>query len=290
MSPLLVAHDLGYAVADAVLVEGVELALERGQLLALAGPNGAGKSTLLRLLAGDLEPSTGEVVLDGRLLRSYRPRELARRRAVLPQQTVLQFAFTSEEVVELGRTPYRRRFGRPSPDDRRAVQTAMTSVDVTALAPRAFPSLSAGEQARVALARVLAQDADLLLLDEPTASLDLHHQELVMTRARCLAAEGKAVAAVVHDLNLAARHADTVALLKDGALVGFGSPWDALTEVTVGDVFDHPVRVLSHPDCDRPVLVTANPPANVDLTGILSPGPGIQGARGEAELRRSAVR
>jgi iron complex transport system ATP-binding protein len=261
MTPLLETRRLGYAVGDATLLADVDLALERGSLLAVAGPNGAGKSTLLGLLGGDLEPTAGDMLLTGRPLGSYRPRELALRRAVLPQQTVLQFAFTAEEVVELGRSPYRRRFSGPHPDDGRAVDAALESVEMADFAGRIFPSLSAGEQARVALARVLAQETELLLLDEPTASLDLRHQELVMTIARRLAAEGKGVVVIVHDLNLAARHADEVALFKDGRLVALGAPWDVLTETTVGDVFDHPVRVLPHPDSGRPVLVSAAPAA-----------------------------
>jgi iron complex transport system ATP-binding protein len=257
MSVLLEARDVGYRIGAAELLRGVDLALERGRLLAIGGPNGAGKSTLLKVLAGELEPSSGQVLLDGRLLAGFRPRELARRRAVLPQQTILQFAFSAEEVVELGRSPHRRRFGGWTTNDVRAVQEAMEGVDVGPLAARSFPSLSAGEQARVSLARVLAQETELLLLDEPTAALDLRHQELVMQLARELVDRGRTVVAVVHDLNLAARHADDVALLKDGGLAALGSPWDVLTEATVEAVFEQPVCVLPHPGCDRPVVVTA---------------------------------
>jgi iron complex transport system ATP-binding protein len=256
MTPLLEARGVGYHVGGAELLRGVDLTVEPGRLLAIGGPNGAGKSTLLKLLAGDLVPSEGEVVLAGKPLGSYRPRQLARQRAVLPQQTVLQFAFTAEEVVELGRSPHRRRFGGTTADDLRAVRQAMADVDVEELAARSFPTLSAGEQARVSLARVLAQETELLLLDEPTAALDLRHQELVMRLARELVDLGRTVVAIVHDLNLAARHADDVALLKEGALVVLGPPWDVLTEATVEAVFEQPVRVVPHPDYDRPVLVT----------------------------------
>lgn len=255
MRPLLEARGLGYAVGAAELVRDVRLLLLPGQLLAIAGPNGAGKSTLLKLLAADLAPTAGEVRVCGRPAAAYHQRELARLRAVLPQQTVLEFAFTAYEVVEFGRSPYRRRLRGPDPDDERAIDAAMAAADVTPLASRSFPTLSAGEQARVALARVLAQETDILLLDEPTAALDLRHQELVMSLARRLARAGRGVAAVVHDLNLAARYADTVVLLKRGAVAAHGSPEDVLTEENVESVFEQPVHVLEHPDGGRPLLI-----------------------------------
>jgi iron complex transport system ATP-binding protein len=257
MTAFVEARDLGYRIGHAVLLEHVDLDVERGELLAIGGPNGAGKSTLLRLLGGELQAFTGEVRLDGRPLGAYRARDLARRRSVLPQQTVLRFAFRAAEVVELGRSPFRGRFGGPHPDDRRAVESALARVEASAFAERSFPSLSAGEQARVSLARVLAQEAELVLLDEPTAALDLRHQELVMSIAGALAVAGHAVVTVVHDLNLAARHADRIALLSDGRLASHGTPWDVLTEETILEVFEHPVHVVSHPDLDRPVLIGA---------------------------------
>ena len=255
MKALLEARDVDYTVGDATLVRDVRLALFPGQLLAVAGPNGAGKSTLLRLLAGDVEPSAGEVRIDGRPAAAFRQDDLARLRAVLPQQTVLQFAFTAEQVVEFGRSPYRRRFRASHPDDERAVSAAMAEADVAYLATRSFPTLSAGEQARVALARVLAQETEILLLDEPTATLDLRHQELVMRLARRLARAGRGVVAVVHDLNLAARYADTVVLMKAGEVAACGSPTDVMTEENVEDVFEQAVHVLTHPEGGRPLLV-----------------------------------
>jgi iron complex transport system ATP-binding protein len=261
MTPAIEATGLAYSVNGTTLVEGVDLELRRGELLAIAGPNGAGKSTLLGLLAGDLDPAAGSVRLQGRPRESYSAGELARLRAVLPQQTVLQFAFTAEEVVEFGRAPHRGRFSRSPAHDRLAVHSAMSASEVLPLALRTFPTLSAGEQARVTLARVLAQEASILLLDEPTASLDLRHQELVMGIARDLARAGKAVAAVVHDLNLAARYADSIALMQAGTLVARGAPWDVLTSETLGEVFDHPVLVVPHPACNRPLVVAGGQPA-----------------------------
>ncbi|MGH2587641.1 MAG: ATP-binding cassette domain-containing protein, partial [Dehalococcoidia bacterium] len=175
---MLEARDVSFRTGKALLLDGVSLTLARGEVLALVGPNGAGKSTLLRVLAGDLEPVTGEVLLEGRPLAEYAAHDLARRRAVMPQQTVLQFAFTAREVALMGRSPRLR--GSEREDDRAFVEGCMARTDCLQFAGRAYPTLSGGEQQRVTLARVLAQETPVLLLDEPTASLDIRHQDLVM--------------------------------------------------------------------------------------------------------------
>jgi len=221
--------------------------------VAIIGPNGAGKSTLLKLLAGDLLPSAGEIRLDGVPLASYSAHELSLRRAVLPQQTILQFAFSSREVVEMGRSPYRERRG--SRVGERMVVTAMTRTETTPLAARTYPTLSGGEQGRVSLAQVLAQDAPILLLDEPTAALDLRHQGLVMEIARELASTGAAVLAVLHDLNLAAAHADRLAVLCDGRLVANDEPWAVLNEKLLSDVYGCPIAVCPHPVRGCPLVM-----------------------------------
>ena len=252
---MLEAHSVSYRVGQAVLVDGVSLTLARGEVLALVGPNGAGKSTLLRLLAGDLSPGGGEVALDGRPLSAYRPGELARLRAVMPQQTVLQFAFTALEVVLMGRNPHLR--GREADRDLAIAEAAMAGTDCLHLADRSYPTLSIGEQQRVTLARVLAQETPVLLLDEPTASLDIRHQELVLQVARERATGGAAVLAVLHDLNLAAAYADRVAVLSRGRLAACGAPWDVLTEGLLSEVFEHPVAVMRHPLRDCPLVMPA---------------------------------
>jgi iron complex transport system ATP-binding protein len=235
------------------LLDGVSLALTPGEVVALVGPNGAGKSTLLRVLAGDLSPNGGEVTLDGKALASFRARELALRRAVLPQQTVMQFAFAAREVVAMGRHPHSGR--RDAPDDEAIVTAAMVRTETDKLAERAFPSLSGGEQGRVSLARVLAQEAPILLLDEPTAALDLRHQQATLAIARELAAEGAAVLAVLHDLNLAAAYADRVALLAAGRLEAVGPPWEVLNAAILSAVFDHPIVIVPHPARDCPLVI-----------------------------------
>jgi iron complex transport system ATP-binding protein len=252
--PCLEAIGIGYAAGSRRLLDGVGLDLAGGEVTALVGPNGAGKSTLLKVLAGDLVPTEGRVLLDGVPLAAYRPVELALRRAVLPQQTVLQFAFTAREVVRMGRSPHLSR-RRDEARDEAVVGTAMAWTETTPLAPRAYPILSGGEQGRVTLARILAQEAPILLLDEPTASLDLRHQQQVMAIARRLAAGGAAVLAVLHDLNLAAGDADRIALLSGGRLVAVGPPRAVLRERLLSEVFACPLAVTTHPLRDCPLVL-----------------------------------
>ena len=253
MSAVLECRTLGYRVGRRWLVSELTLSVEAGEVVAVVGPNGAGKSTVVALLAGDLRPSAGEVRLAGRDLRTYRAPELARLRAVLPQSSILSFAFTARQVVEMGRAPWAR---NPGADDEQAVTAAMAATEVLPLAARSYPSLSGGEAARVCLARVLAQATPLLLLDEPTASLDLRHQELAMALARRLAARGTAVVAVLHDLNLAAAHADRVAVLAEGRLAAMGPPAEALTPELLTTVYGHPVGVVTHPRRACPLVLT----------------------------------
>jgi len=226
------------------LLHEVDLRLGAGELVALVGPNGAGKSTLLSLLAGDLAPDTGAVTLDGIDLAAWKHLELARRRAVLPQEHRLAFGFSAVDVVRMGRAPWARtpREG----DDDTVVASAMARTEVLDLAERAFPTLSGGEKARVAFARVIAQETPLVLLDEPTAALDLRHQDQVLAEARRLAHHGEAVVAVVHDLSVAAAYADRICVLHRGRLVADGPPAEVLTAELVGEVYEHPVDVLHH--------------------------------------------
>ncbi len=234
------------------VVDGVDLDVRPGEVLTLVGPNGAGKSTLLAAVCGDLE-SEGEILLDGRPAASWSPVELAMRRAFLTQSHMLAFSFKVEEVVRMGRAPWAGT-SREDEDDE-AVAQAMRDTDVLRFAERGFPSLSGGEQARVALARVLAQRTPVVLLDEPTAALDIRHQELVFTVARARAAEGRAVVAVVHDLGLAAAHSDRVAVLADGRLAACGRPEDVLTAPLLSEVYSHPIEVIPHPRDGRPLIL-----------------------------------
>ncbi|SDK78869.1 iron complex transport system ATP-binding protein [Glycomyces sambucus] len=229
---------------------GVDLDVHAGEVLGLVGPNGAGKSTLLAALSGDLEPSSGDALLWDRPIRDWSPLDTARRRAVLPQAHGVSFPFTAREVVEMGRAPWAGTDRGAHDEDR--IAAAMARSETETFATRPFTSLSGGEQARVMLARVIAQDAGLVLLDEPTAALDLRHQELVGRLCRDLAAEGRAVVIVLHDLDLAAAYADRTALLANGRIASCGPPAEVFTAERLGDVYRQAVKVEPDPDTGTP--------------------------------------
>ncbi|MEU1426324.1 heme ABC transporter ATP-binding protein [Nocardia sp. NPDC005746] len=230
---------------DRTVLDGIDFDVVAGQIVALVGPNGAGKSTLLAALAGELELSGGSVELDGHALTHWTHLDMARRRAVLPQSHTVGFPFSARDVVAMGRSPWARTARQE--DDQRAIAAAMAATDVERFAARPFPALSGGERARVALARVLAQDTATLLLDEPTAALDLGHQEQVLRLARDRASAGAAVVVVLHDLGVAAAYADRVAVLDAGRIAADGPPRQILTAELLTRVYQHPVDVFDHP-------------------------------------------
>lgn len=232
-----------YEMQDVRLVRGgralldqANLSLARGRVAVIVGPNGAGKSTLLKVLAGEMKPDAGRVRLDGDALPTLPPRVLARRRAVLPQHTEVAFSFRVGEVVALGMAPSARRDT--------LVERLLAQVDLPGFAGRLYDHLSGGERQRVQLARVLAQLERLpgeapgfLLLDEPTASLDLAHQLLVLDVARAHAAAGGGVLAILHDLNLAAMCADDLVVMKAGRILAAGPPGEVMTSALLLDAF-----------------------------------------------------
>jgi iron complex transport system ATP-binding protein len=235
------------------VVSGVDLDVRAGEVLAVVGPNGAGKSTVLGVLAGDVPPSAGTVEVDGAPLASWSAAELGMRRAVLPQANPVAFPFRAGEVVRMGRAPWR---GTPAEAlDDAVVAEALAAVNLLGLADRPLPRLSGGEQARVALARTLAQDTVTVLLDEPTAALDLAHAEAALVHVRALAAQGRAVVVVLHDLELAGAHADRVALVGAGRLVACGPPSQVLTEELLSRTYGTDVEVLRHPRTGVPLVL-----------------------------------
>lgn len=249
---LAAARGVDLARGGVQVLHDVSVEVRAGEVRALIGPNGAGKSSLLGVLTGDLEPSRGTVEAAGAPLASWSTTELALRRAVMTQDVTLSFPFLVHEVVAMGRSPWR---GTAAADDDEVVAASMAATDVTHLAGRAFPTLSGGERARVALARVLAQRAQLLMLDEPTAALDLRHQEMVLALARDHARAGGAVVVVVHDIGLAAAYADRVTIVADGRVAGDGTPDEVLTAERLSAVYEHPVEVLPHPRGGAPIIL-----------------------------------
>ncbi len=248
MIPLEV-ENLTFAYDGRAVLRGVSLQLMPGEVLGLIGPNGAGKSTLLRLAAGFLRPGAGRVRLFGRPPTEWPPRELARRVALVPQGAYIPPTFTVWESVLLGRTPYLGFLGVPREADREAARRALEWVGMADLPERLIGELSGGERQRVLLARALAQEPQCLLLDEPTAHLDIHHQVVILSLIRRMAREcGIAVLIVLHDLNLAATFADRLALLADGTLVALGDPKDVLRPERLTAVYGNTVAVFPRPD------------------------------------------
>ena len=239
----------------APVVHDLTLTVDAGEVVALIGPNGAGKSTALRVAAGVLRPTSGHACLDGGDLLKLTPRERARRIAVVPQEGPALTGLTVREMVGLGRTPYTRALVGPTAQDRQAVDWALAAAGVESLAKRLVDELSGGERQRVILARALAQQPRLLLLDEPTANLDLHHQVAMLELVRALSREqGLAVLAAVHDLQLAALYCDRVALLREGHLVSHGTPEAVLTEPLLLETFGQRVVLSVHPTHGVPLV------------------------------------
>ena len=237
MTAFLTAQGVSVKLAGRLVLRGVSLALSPGHLVALVGPNGAGKTTLLRALAG-LVPATGAIHVGGDALSSLSLPERARRFAYLPQGHLVHWPLPARDIVALGRYPHGATDpARLTPRDAEAVLRAMRATDVVELRARRVTELSGGERSRVALARVFAVEAPVILADEPTSSLDPRHQIEVMKTLRAAADQGTLVIVVTHDLVLAARFADIVLVLSDGRLVSQGAPAEALSEQVMGDVF-----------------------------------------------------
>lgn len=245
-SGVLDARDLHLSYGGRRVLQGIDLRARPGRLLVLIGPNGAGKSSLLSLMAGLGRPSLGWLSLDGRPLHDWSNHELAQRRAMLSQKVQLGFAFRVQEVVLLGRHAHTA--ADVCESDARVVEAVMQATRITHLRDRSYLELSGGEQQRVQLARVLAQVWDCrdkpawLLLDEPEAGLDIAHQHDLLQQAQALTRQGFGVLAVLHDLNLAARYADDVALLAQGRLLRHGSPTEVLDAELLSRVYGLPLR------------------------------------------------
>ncbi|MFZ2511779.1 MAG: heme ABC transporter ATP-binding protein [Gordonia sp. (in: high G+C Gram-positive bacteria)] len=234
------------------VLHGVSLTAQPAQIVALVGPNGCGKSTLLSILAGVREPKSGAVQVNQRHLREFSARELARHRAMVTQANRVDTPFTVREVVELGRYPWLRT--PQARDSERIIAEAIAACGIGDLLDRPFPELSGGQQARVSLARALAQDTPVLLLDEPTAALDIAHTEQVLKILRARADAGMTIVLVVHDLSLAAAYADRIALMKDGRILAAGTVDEVMTAELLSKTYDHPVTLVRHPDTGELII------------------------------------
>lgn len=254
---MLQASGVSVSRAGRPVLSGVDLALQPGQVLGVLGPNGAGKSSLLGVLSGEIAASAGDIVLEDRPLDRWQGRTRAQRLAVLPQTSTLNFGFSVEQVVRMGRMPHDTGLAM----DADIVAAVLRAVDAEHLTGRNYLQLSGGERQRVHLARVLAQlwpgaDGQVLLLDEPTSMLDPLHQLGVLDAVRRFADHGASVLIILHDLNLAARYCDRIILLGDGAVQASGTPSDVLQPDPLHAVFGIDVLVQSHPERGHPLVIS----------------------------------
>ena len=254
MSSGLVCRDLHLRLGDREVLRGVSFTVEPGEVVGLLGRNGAGKTSLLRAVARSLGLAAGRIEIGGRPIQDYSRRELARRLAVVPQDLYVPFPFLAGEVVLMGRAPHQGLFGFESRTDVARALEAMQRMGIVELADRSIFELSGGERQLVLIARALAQEPELLLLDEPTAFLDLRHRIDVLRAVRDLAREGRGALVVSHDLGLAARICDRLVVLGAGVVVAEGSARDVLTPDLLASAFGMQADVLTGPD-GSPVVV-----------------------------------
>ena len=250
---MLELRDINFSYRHRQVLFGITLEVRAGEVMALLGPNGSGKSTLLAVANGALKPNCGEVLFEGQAVADFSRREAARRMALVAQAGEVRFPLTSLEYVLTGRFAFGGALGFDSPHDLEVAVRALSDTDAIQFARRKFNELSSGERQRVVLSRALAQEPRLLLLDEPTANVDITHQISLLSFVRSLTHEKNLGALVVtHEINLAAEFADRVALLKNGILIAVGNPSDVMTPELLAKVFGTPLLVARHPQSGKP--------------------------------------
>ena len=253
---MLEIQALSVAYFDKVVLNSVTLSITSGEILAVVGPNGVGKSTLIRAISGVLPTRQGNIRANGVDTSHLTPVQRARLMAIVPQARELPPAYTVHQTVLMGRTPYLNWLGQAGKSDFDAIQRSMEHTDLSHLAERRIGELSGGEQQRVLLARALAQETSILLLDEPTTHLDLQHQSNLLNLVRKLAQEKNlSVLMVLHDLNLAGLYADRVALMSQGCVYSLGEPGEVITAENLSAVYHVPVSVIPHPEYGTPLVL-----------------------------------
>ncbi|HET6453729.1 MAG TPA: heme ABC transporter ATP-binding protein [Armatimonadota bacterium] len=257
MPALFELDRVNVSLNSARILNGISFEIRAGEFLGVIGPNGSGKSTLLRTMAGVLTPLSGSVRLDGSEVARIHGRQLARRLAIVPQDNPIAFDFTVQEIVLMGRSPHLRRFEIEKGRDAEIAVDALRRTNLLHLADRSIGTLSGGERQRAMIARALAQQTDILFLDEPTAHLDINYQVEILDLARRENAEnGKTVVVVLHDLNLAAEFCDRLIMLSEGSVFAAGSPEEVITRENVQQVYGTSVWVRKHPTSGRPYVLS----------------------------------
>jgi len=250
--PVLSVDGISVELGGTEVLSAVSLAADAGELVGLVGPNGAGKTTLLRTIQGVIEPTQGSITVAGHAVGELSARKRGRQIASVPQETGLSFAFTVEQAVAMGRNPHIGRFGTAAEADRTQVWRAIEQTNLEAFVDRPVTELSGGERQRVLLARAFAQNAPLLVLDEPTANLDINHAIATLDLVQSAVDEQKTAVAAIHDLDLAARYCDRLVLLVDGAVLAAGAPESVLTSKQLETAFGVETVISSDPATDSP--------------------------------------
>jgi len=263
MSPVVEVHNLSFAYGDQKVLKGISFTVARGEMLGILGPNGSGKTTLLKILSLVLTEVDGEVILNGRAIQNYRRRDLGRLVAVVPQESQVSFPYTVAEIVLMGRAGFHGPFALEGKRDLEVARECMEATETLGFADRYLHELSGGEKQRVIIARALAQEPEVLLLDEPSTFLDIRHQiqihELVQRLNR---QRGLTVLSALHDLNLASLFFPRIMMLRNGEIYREGTPRDVLTEETIQKVYEVKVRVQWDGLEKRPQIFLSSPPSS----------------------------
>jgi iron complex transport system ATP-binding protein len=247
-------HNVSFSYDTTMVIQNISCIVHQDEFLSIIGPNGAGKSTMLKLLCRILIPQSGTISIFDRDITTIRRRALAQQIAFVPQETHFALNFTVEDIVLMGRYPYLRVFQRETKKDVEAVRYALEQADVLKFSTRPINSLSSGERQRVVVARALAQQPKILLLDEPTSHLDLHHQYAIMELLKKLNTLGISIIIVNHDLNLASLYCQRLMLIHQGTIYADGPPQSLINEKTLQDVYRTRVKIITHPDKDIPQI------------------------------------
>lgn len=223
--------NLKFGYREDLVIKNISFDIKQGKFLSIIGPNGSGKSTILKLLNNIYYPKSAKILIEGKDIKSFKKRDLARRMALVPQYTIINYEFTVEEVVLMGRHPYKGRFERENKNDAEIVREALELTDTLYLKDRIITEISGGERQRVLIAKALAQEPSIILLDEPTAHLDINHQIEILNLLKKLNKEkGTTIVLVIHDINLGIRYSDEIIMLNKGEILGRGTPEQVITK------------------------------------------------------------
>lgn len=249
-------RNLEWKFGDRRILSDITLNINKGSFYSIIGPNGSGKTTLLRNISKSLEPKHGSVFIDDIDVTRLNSKNIAKRLSVVPQNTNIEFAFTVTDIVLMGRSPYMRRFESESNQDLEIAEMAMRATNTWHLRDKRINEISGGERQRVIVARALAQDTDIMLLDEPVSQLDIHHQiELMETIHELIKTRGMTAISVMHDLNLAAQYSDYIILMNEGKVVCQGTPQEVITKENIREVYKLEGYIVKNPITGKPYII-----------------------------------